>query len=98
MTVRPAAATALEVAAVGMAARWTVVRVSSAVAAGIAAYLVTGGMSEVEAAEAVKPLVDKRILAIANVTGKAEWADPKPGQETSIGGQNFNAIIRLTTR
>jgi len=82
----------------GMGVSWGVTTVSSRTAAGIVATMVTMGMDKAEAAEAVKPLIGKRIFATADITGKADLVNSKPGQEFSIGGQIFRAIIRLTTR
>ncbi|HEX2994282.1 MAG TPA: hypothetical protein VHP14_05640 [Anaerolineales bacterium] len=97
--VEAAAATSTAIAEIAAtAATWTEVKITAAAAAGIVTYLVTGGMGKAEAEEAVKPLVGKRIVAMADITGIAEWTNPKPGQEVKIGGQTFNAIMLLTTR
>jgi hypothetical protein len=93
-----AAAALAAAAAARTAASWTMVQLSKAAAAGVVARLVAGGMREAEAAEAVKPLIGKRLIAMADVTAMAEWANAKAGQEMSIGGQSFRAIMRLTTR
>jgi hypothetical protein len=55
-------------------------------------------MGEAEAAEAVKPLIGKRIVAMVDVAGRADMANVKPGQEVNVEGQTFRAIIQLTTR
>lgn len=93
-----ASAASAATAAAGTGAGWGVATVTKAVAAGIVARLVAGGMSDAEAAEAVKPLIGKRIVALADVTDKADMANAKPEQEISVEGQTFRAIIRLTTR
>ncbi len=91
------AAAAATTAIAGAGASWGVATVTRAVAAAIVVRLVAGGMSEAEAAEAVKPLIDKRIIALADVTDRADMANAKPGGEISIDGQTFRAIILLTT-
>jgi membrane protein implicated in regulation of membrane protease activity len=92
------AAAGLAATAAGTGASWGFATVTKAVAAGIVVRLVAGGMSEAEAAEAVQPLIGKRIVALADVTDKPDMASAKPGQEISVEGQAFRAIIRLTTR
>jgi hypothetical protein len=80
----------------GAGGRWVFATVNRAAAATILARLVAGGATEAQAAEAVKPLIGKRITAVADVTGL--WDLPKPGQEMTVDGQSFRAIIHLTTR
>ena len=92
-----ASAASAATAAVGTGASWGVATVTKAVAAGIVVRLVAGGMRDAEAAEAVKPLIGKPVLALADVTEKTDMANAKPGQEISVEGQTFRAIIRLTT-
>lgn len=85
---------ALEAAA---AAGWGFGVVTASAAAGIIAYLVGGGMSKAEAAEAVKPLLGKRILAVTDVAAHPELINSRPGQAVDIDGQAFNAIIQMST-
>jgi hypothetical protein len=66
------------------AARWVTSKITQSAAAGVIAYLGGRGISKAEAAEAVKPFIDKRIIALGNVTGAPD-------------GQSYNAIIRLST-
>jgi hypothetical protein len=92
-----AAATMTVISSAG--ASWAVGTFTTGAAAGVIATLVAGGMGKAEAAEAaeaVKPFIGKRLLAVADVTG-TDLANAKPGQEISVGGQTFRAIIRLTT-
>jgi hypothetical protein len=91
------ATTAAATAVAGTAGSWGMATVTRAVAASIVVLLVAGGMSEAEAAEAVKPLIGKRIVALEDVTDKADLANAKPGREINIGGQTFRAIMLLTT-
>jgi hypothetical protein len=88
------AASAAATAVAGTGASWGVATATRAVAASIV-RLVAGGMPEAEAAEAVKPVIGKRIIALADVTDKADMANAKPGREISIEGQTFRAIILL---
>ena len=96
--VAAAAATRAAFAAATAGLRWGVVQLTRATAAGIVVRLVSGGVEEAEAAKAVEPLIDKRIVAVADVTGNAELENAKPGQEISVDGQTFRAIMLLTTR
>lgn len=80
-----------------VAAGWSFGTVTAGAAAGIVAYLVAGGMSEAEAAAAVKPLIGKRLLAVAEVAAHPELIDVRPGQAVDIDGQAFNAILQLST-
>ncbi len=85
--------------AAGAAIRWAAVRLTPAAAAGVATLLVSRGIADAETAkEAVKPLIDKPLAAMADVTGSPDWADPKPGQEIILDGQSFRAIGSLTTQ
>lgn len=91
-----ATAAAVTAAVETAAASWGVATVTRAAAAGIIARLVAGGSSEAEAAEAVKPILDKRIVAVADISGRRELANLAPGQSVSVGGQSFRAIMLLT--
>ena len=91
-----ATAAAVTTAVETAAASWGVATVTRAAAAGIIARLVAGGISAAEAAEAVKPVIDKRIVAVADITGRRELANLAPGQSVSVGGQPFRAIMLLT--
>ncbi|HSJ40569.1 MAG TPA: hypothetical protein VK955_05890 [Xanthobacteraceae bacterium] len=79
------------------AAGWGFGTVTTAAAAGIIAYLVAGGMSEAQAAAAVKPLIGKRLLAVADTAAHPELINTRPGQAVDIDGQAFNAILQLWT-
>lgn len=94
--VSAAAATAVG-GALEAAAAWGFGAVTAGAAAGIVAYLVAGGMSEAEAAAAVKPLIGKRILAVADVAAHPELINAQPGQSVDIDGQAYNAILQLAT-
>jgi len=72
--------------------------ISKAAAALIVAQLVAGGTSEAEAAEAVKPLIDKRIVSVLDVTNDASLSVLEAGGAMNVEGQTFRAIIKLTTR
>lgn len=82
----------------GATTRWAATTLSKAAAIALTARIVAGGASEAQAAELVKPLEGKRIMAIADVTKNPALANAKPGQEITIGGQTFHAVIRLTSR
>jgi hypothetical protein len=90
-----AAAGARALIAAGQGA--AMVRFVGATASVVVAYLVGGGMKEAEAAELVKPLIGKSLVGIVDVTGRPEWDNPKPGQTIAIDGQNYAAIVRLTS-
>jgi hypothetical protein len=84
--------------AASAAGGWIAGVVSAEAAAAVAVLLVARGlMSEAEAAEAVKPLVNKRIVALRDITGVPELENAKPGLEQQVDGQPYRAIIRLTT-
>ena len=91
-----ATAAAVTAAVETAAASWGVATVTRAAAAGIIARLVAGGISAAEAAEAVKPILDKRIVAVADISGRRELANLAPGQSVNVGGQSFRAIMLLT--
>jgi hypothetical protein len=82
----------------GATTRWAATTLSKAAATALVARIVAGGASEAQAAELVKPLEGKSIMAIADVTKNPALANAKPGQEVTIGGQTFHAVIRLTSR
>jgi hypothetical protein len=82
----------------GATTHWAATTLSKAAATALVARIVAGGASEAQAAELVKPLEGKRIMAIADVTKNPTLANAKPGQEVTIGGQSFHAVIRLTSR
>jgi hypothetical protein len=95
--VATATATSTATAAASSGVAWTVGRLGAAAAGTVIANLVAGGISDVEAAEAVKPYTDKPIVAVGDLAARADLASAKPGQEVSVGGQVFRAIIRLRT-
>ncbi|MGA2115827.1 MAG: DUF4157 domain-containing protein [Bryobacteraceae bacterium] len=90
------AATAAMISGTGMG--WAATRLSQSAAAAIVTRLVAGGVSEANAAAAVQPLIGKRILGVADVTGRPDLINAKAGREIVIDGQTFNAIVWLTSR
>ena len=90
-----ATSTATSAASSGVA--WTFGRLSAAMAGGVIAHLVAGGMSDAEAADAVKPFKDKPISGMGDLAKGSGLANAKPGQAINIDGKIFRAIIRLRT-
>jgi hypothetical protein len=96
-----AARVASTVAAAEIAApatTWAVTQMTSAAA--VAAVLIAQGVPEAyanTAAEAMKPYIGRRVLAMADMTANPQLASVGPGQAISLEGQTFRAIIRFST-
>ena len=89
-----AAASGTAAAAGGGAAAITFDKAAAAV---VIAKLVAGGSSEAEAAEAVRPLVGKRIAVVVEVSRRGGIQAYKPGQVVSTEpGGVYRAAIALT--
>ena len=78
--------------------QWAGARLTQAAAAGMIVQLASQGVAQADAEEVVKPMIDKRIVAAADVTGKPDSGTLKPGSEVVIDGQKFHAIVWLTSR
>jgi Domain of unknown function (DUF4157) len=78
---------------------WVFGSLSKPIAAGVVASLAASGRaSRDDATKAIQPYIDKRLVAMADVTGSADMEKAKLGQELSIGGKNYRSIMKLTTR
>jgi hypothetical protein len=91
------ATAATEAVASRVALRWAVTRITQAGAAALVPRLINGGMSFAQSVVAVQPLVNKRVTAIADVTGTS-LEGATGGQAVTIGGDTYRTIMRLTSR
>jgi hypothetical protein len=94
-----AAATAGAAAEGAGALEWVFGLLSKPIAAGVVASLATSGrVSQADATKAIQPYIDKRLVALADVTGSPDMQKAKLGQELSVGGQSYRSIMKLSTR